>query len=107
MVSEESVGRRARTIPSARCTIVACGCSAEPKFENDTIAMRGSTPIERTASATCTAMSASVSASGSMLIVGSAKNFTESLSTIMYMPVATFTPGLSPMICSAGRIVSL
>jgi len=68
--------------------------------------MRGSTPIAWTASATWSAMSARVSASGSMLMLASAKNFTESLSTIMYIPVATLTPGLRPRIWRAGRMVS-
>ncbi len=99
-------GRRSRTTPSASCTSFACGWLTEPKLENDTIATRGSTPMLRTASETCTVMSARVSASGSMLMLASAKNTTLSLSTIMYMPVATLTPGRSPSTCSAGRMVS-
>ena len=51
-------------------------------------------------------MSASVSASGSMLTVVSAKNITSFFSSIMYMPVARLTSGRTPMIWSAGRIVS-
>ena len=68
--------------------------------------MRGDTSNVRAASATWIAMSASVSASGSMLTVVSAKNFTSFFSTIMYMPAARLTPGRMPRICSAGRMVS-
>ena len=82
------------------------GCGAEPKLENEIIAMRGVTSNARAASATWMAVSASVSASGSMLTVASAKNFTPFLSSIMYMPVARRTSGRMPRICSAGRMVS-
>ena len=51
-------------------------------------------------------MSASVSASGSMLNTVSPKNFTLFFSTIMYMPTATFAPGCMPKIWSGGRTVS-
>jgi hypothetical protein len=51
-------------------------------------------------------MSASVSASGSMLNTVSPKNFTEFFITIMYMPTATFEPGKRPKISSGGRTVS-
>ena len=55
--------------------------------------MRGSTSNARAASAAWIAMSASVSASGSMLTVVSAKNFTSFFSSIMYMPVARLDVG--------------
>ena len=89
---------RGRAGARARCSIVrwirvTSGCRTEPKFEYEIIATRGVTPKPCTASAICTVMSASVSASGKMLNTVSPKNFTEFCSTIMYMPTATFTPG--------------
>ena len=86
--------------------MIDSGWGADPKFENEIIAMRGATSNARAASATWIAVSASVSASGSMLTVASAKNFTSFFSSIMYMPVARRTSGRMPRICSAGRIVS-
>jgi hypothetical protein len=68
--------------------------------------MRGTTSNARAASATWMAVSASVSASGSMFTVASAKNFTVFFSSIMYMPVARRTSGRIPSTCSAGRMVS-
>ena len=59
-------------------------------------------PKPVTASAICIVMSASVSASGSMLNTVSPKNFTLFCSTIMYMPTATFTPGAGRRSRAAG-----
>ena len=53
--------------------MAAAGCFTDPKFENDSIATRGSTPSRHTKLAVADAISASVSASGSMFTVVSAK----------------------------------
>ena len=58
---------------TACCTFVAAGCFTEPKFENDSIAMRGSMPSRVTNFAVAVAISARVAASGSMFTVVSAK----------------------------------
>ena len=100
-------GRSLRTISTAARDLAAIR-GAAPTRSSRTRSSRcaATTPNARTASATWIAMSASVSASGSMLMVASAKNFTSFFSSIMYMPAARRTSGRMPRICSAGRIVS-
>jgi len=104
--STSSVGSSERTSSVARRTFSLRGCGAEPKLEKESIATRGSSPSRRTNAAASVAVSASVSASGSMFTVVSAKNRISRSSTIMYSPATRRTPGAVPMACSAGRIVS-
>ena len=62
-----------RTISTAAATRSDSSCFADPKLENDTIAIRGRMPSSRTKLAVWIAISASARASGSMLTVVSAK----------------------------------
>src|SRR5207247_1281853 len=70
-----SAGSRSCSSATARRTLSTPGCFTEPKFENESIATRGSIPSRHTKLAVAEAISASVSASGSMLTVQSAKKY--------------------------------
>ena len=71
--STSSAGSRWCSRATACRTLAAAGCFTDPKFENDSIATRGSIPSRDTNCAVAEAISARVSASGSMFTVQSAK----------------------------------
>ena len=90
--SRDRGGACARSRPRARPSRLR---DAAPSRSSRTRSSRcaATTSNARAASATWIAMSASVSASGSMFMVASAKNFTSFFSSIMYMPVARLHVG--------------
>ena len=80
--------------------------SDDPKFEKDSMAMRGTMPIVRVIRLAAKAICATCSAVGSMFTVVSAQNTTCRSVTSMYMPLTSLALGCAPMTWSAGRMVS-
>ena len=71
-----SWGRRSRRIFTASAIFWASGCFTEPKFENESIATRGTWPKFATSPLAEMAICASCSAVGSMFTVVSPQNIT-------------------------------
>jgi hypothetical protein len=86
--------------------LLGLGWRTEPKFENDSIATRGSSPNVRTMRAAVSAICASCSAVGSTLIVVSPQN-TDALVEHQHVHAAQH-PGarVRAHVSSAGRTVS-
>ena len=98
-------GRRARTSSTARRTLAGEPSRSVPKFEYESMAMRGLSSKALASSAVEMAMSASSSALGSALTVQSASRRKLSLKARMYVPDAR-RPSCVRMISSEGRIAS-
>ena len=91
---------------TARATFSLSGWRTDPKLENASIAIRGSTSNTRAVSAVRQAISASSSAVGSMLTIVSAQKNSRSFSTSSCVADTRDTPSRRPTICSAGRMIS-
>jgi hypothetical protein len=77
-----------------------------PKLLNESIAIRGVMSNSRALSAAMMAISASSSADGSMLTVGSAMKYVRPSWIIRYSPATRVVSRAGPMTCRAGRMTS-
>jgi len=91
---------------TASATRFEIGCGTDPKLENASSATLGSTSKLLARSAASSAISASSADVGWMFTMVSAQKKIRSFSTSTWAADTRETPGFSPTICSAGRIVS-